>query len=247
MALFSRSVLMGRGKIKILLVFWFLVSVIMATVFAVSQEKEKREMEEKNIKLPQYKTTGKISVEETLKKRRSVRKFTDASISIEEISQLLWAAYGFTASDGRKTTPSAGATYPLEIYIAVRKADKLKPGLYRYLPESHSLKFIKEGDILSQVSETTYQPEMCKSAPVHIIITAVIERTTSVYGQRGIRYIHMEAGHSAQNISLQGVALNIGSVLVGAFEDEKLSRVLEAGKDEIPLYIIPVGKTEKYK
>ncbi|MCX7944897.1 MAG: SagB/ThcOx family dehydrogenase [Deltaproteobacteria bacterium] len=217
------------------------------TIFAVSKERERSMVKDGQIKLPQYNTTGKISIEETLKKRRSVRKFTDASISIEEISQLLWAAYGLTTSDGRKTTPSAGATYPLEIYIAVRKADKLKPGLYRYLPESHSLKLIKEGDILSQVSDTTYQPEMCKDAPIHIIITAVIERTTSVYGQRGIRYIHMEAGHSAQNISLQGVALNIGSVLVGAFDDEKLLRVLELGKGEIPLYIIPMGKTEKYK
>ncbi len=234
-------------KIKIISVTSMILLIAAFSIYTKCDAKEDGKLKDKKIFLPEPKTKGSVSVEETLSKRRSVRKFQDTPLSIPEVSQLLWAAYGITEKDGRKTTPSAGATYPLEIYVVVKNVEKLKPGLYKYDSGGHFLTNIKEGNFYNEISETTYQPQMCKSAPMIFVITAITEKTTSVYGERGIRYIFMETGHSAQNISLQGVSLGIGSVLVGAFDDDKVAGVLSLKNGEIPLYIIPVGKTERYK
>lgn len=219
----------------------------MTTFYTYAKCETKGEKSVKDyIALPKPKVKGFISVEEVLDKRRSIRQFLKTPLNIYELSQILWAAYGTNTKDGKKTTPSAGATYPLEIYIVAKNFEDLKEGLYKYISENHSLKVLKEGDFLNQLAETTYQPEMCKNAAALLVITSVNERTTSVYGQRGMRYIYMEAGHSAQNISLQGVALGIGSVLVGAFDDSKVSNALSLKRGEMPLYIIPIGKTDRY-
>lgn len=245
MALFGRTILiMVIKRIALILVF---IQIAILSLNARCDAKGEDKMKENKIVLPTFEFKGKVSVEEALYKRRSIRKFNNEPISIMELSKLLWAAYGVTTADGRKTTPSAGATYPLEIYVVATKVDKLKTGLYKYQSDSHSLLLLRDKDISNQVAEATYQVEMCRSAPVIFIITAAVERTLSVYGERGMRYIFMEAGHSAQNLSLEGVTLNIGSVLVGAFDDDRLKKVLNLPEGEIPLYIIPAGKTERYK
>ncbi len=196
------------------------------------------------ISLPAPSLTGKMPLEESLFKRRSVRDYADRPVTIAEISQLLWAAQGITTNKGNRTAPSAGACYPLVIYLAAGNVDSLLPGLYRFLPKSHQLETVSRGDIRESLAAAALGQKSLRSAPASIIITASYEKVDSRYKDRGIRYTHMEAGHVGQNISLQAVALGLGTVMVGAFDDRSLKAVLNLGNQEVPLYLIPVGKPE---
>jgi len=190
------------------------------------------------IKLPRPKEKGSTSIEETLNQRRSVRDYKKGPLTLEEISQLLWAGSGKNLY--RRTAPSAGATYPLEIYLAAGEVEGLEPGLYYFSYSKHHLEKRREQDIRKKLSRASLSQGMIEEAPVDIIITADFSRTTGHYGQRGIRYVHMEVGHVGQNISHQANALNQGTVMIGAFDDKEVKEVL--GIKEEPLYIIPVGK-----
>jgi len=193
----------------------------------------------KEIKLPQPREKGSISIEETLHQRRSIRDYKRGPLSLDQVSQLLWAASGKNLF--RRTAPSAGATYPLGIYLVAGEVEGLEPGIYHYSPSRNYLEIIKEEDVRSGLSRAALGQEMIEEAPISIIIAADYSRTTGRYGQRGIRYVHMEVGHMGQNISLQAIALSLGTVMIGAFEDQKVKEVL--GIEEEPLYIIPIGKT----
>jgi len=192
----------------------------------------------KEIKLPKPKEKGLTSIEETLNRRRSVRDYKRGPLSLEEVSQLLWAASGRNLY--RRTAPSAGATYPLETYLVSGQVEGLIPGIYHYSFSGHSLEMTKEQDVRNRLSRAALGQEMIEEAPVNIIIAADYGRTTGHYGQRGNRYVHMEVGHAGQNVSLQAIALGLGTVMIGAFEDKQVQEVL--GIREDPLYIIPVGK-----
>jgi SagB-type dehydrogenase family enzyme len=192
----------------------------------------------KEIKLLQPREKGVTSIEEALNYRRSVRDYKKGPLSLEQISQLLWAASGRNLY--RRTAPSAGATYPLEIYLLVKEVEGLEPGIYHYSPSRHSLEMIKKQDVRNRLSRAALGQEMIEEAPINIIIAAEYGRTTGRYGQRGHRYVHMEVGHVGQNVSLQAISLNLGAVMIGAFGDQEVKEVLEI-KEE-PLYIIPVGK-----
>lgn len=194
----------------------------------------------KIINLPQPDFKGKISVEEALKIRRSVRSYKNVPLTLKELSQILWATDGKTADWGGRTAPSAGATYPLEIYVAVGNVEGLKPGLYYYEIDTHSLKLVKEGDLRSQLSSAALNQSSVKTAPIVIIISGIFERTTGRYGKRGERYVYMEVGHCGQNIHLQAEALGLGTVMIGAFDDERVKKVL--GIKEDVFYLCPVGK-----
>lgn len=192
----------------------------------------------KEIKLPKPKTKSSSSLEEALNKRRSVRDYKKSRLSLDQVSQLLWAASGINQYG--RTFPSAGATYPLETYLVVGEVEGLKTGIYHYLPNEHILKKIKDGDIRKKLSQAALGQGMIENAPVNIIIDADYYRTTTHYGERGKRYVHMEAGHVGQNVHLQAEVLNLGTVMIGAFRDERVKSVL--GVKEDPLYIIPIGK-----
>ena len=188
------------------------------------------------LSLPDPCLKGEVSVEETILKRRSVRNFSSTELTSEEISQLLWSGQGITqSSTGYRAAPSAGATYPLELYLMN------KDGLYHYVTGEHKLKLKRAGDFRPSLSRAALGQNFVAQAPVNIIVTAVYPRTTRRYGERGTRYVHIEVGHVAENIHLQAVALELGSVPVGAFSDEEVKRVLSLPKEEVPLYIIPVG------
>ncbi len=189
-------------------------------------------------KLPQPSLKGKMSTEEAIYKRASVRLFQNRPVSIENISQLLYAAQGISHSYGERqfrTAPSAGATYPLETYLFTPS------GVYKYNPLEHSLSRLFEDDKRSQLSEASLGQTAVSSAPVVILFTMVQERTEKRYGERAFRYICMEAGHAAQNLHLQAVALGLSSVPVGAFYDEQVAGVLGCPNNEHPLYIVPIG------
>jgi SagB-type dehydrogenase family enzyme len=190
------------------------------------------------IDLPKPKIEGLTSLEETLNNRRSVRNYKGGPLGLEQISQLLWAASGKNLH--RRTAPSAGATYPLEIYLIVGEVEGLEPGIYHYSFSGHSLEVVKEQDVRNRLSAAALEQGMITRAPTSIVIAADYGRTTRRYGQRGIRYVHMEVGHVGQNISLQANALSLGTVMIGAFDDHQVREIL--GIAEEPLYIIPVGK-----
>lgn len=180
---------------------------------------------------------GEISFEEALFRRRSIRSFQVFELSKQQLSQLLWAAYGITHRDMLKTVPSAGATYPLEIYYLD------KDGIFHYIPEEHSIELIKKGDFRKKLSEYAYCQIFIAEASINIIICALYDRTTLVYGkERGYKYVLIEVGHCAQNICLQAVTLGLESVCVGAFDEQKVKELLMINEDLMPIYIVTIGK-----
>lgn len=198
----------------------------------------------KQIYLPPPKPKGMMSLEEAVSRRRSIRYFTSQTISQAELSQLLWATQGASnASWGYRTVPSAGATYPLEIFI-VCGADGIEglgAGIYHYNVGRHSLALQHEGDVRLQLARAALAQEFVYEAPLNVIICAVYERTAMRYGDRGERYVHMEVGHAGQNLYLQATALGLATVAVGAFHDERVREVLKLEKQYRPLYIMPIG------
>ena len=183
------------------------------------------------------------SIEEALKKRRSIRIYNSQSLTMQQIAQLLWAAQGITSNNGFRTTPSAGALYPLEFYLVARDIENLSPGIYHYVPRKHILQKLRDGDVRIELAKAAFGQSAVKSGAADIVITALFSRTTNKYGERGKRYVLMEAGHAAQNIYLQTVSLNLGTVSIGSFDDVQIKNILHITNEEDPLYILPIGKT----
>ncbi len=194
------------------------------------------------IKLPAPRYDGDTSIEETLHKRRSIRDYKDEPLTLAEVSQLLWAAQGITDPRGLRAAPSAGALYPLELYVVAGNVNGLSDGIYKYRPHNHDLLRVAKGDRRIELCDAAIGQPCVRNAPVIIVFSAVYERTTMKYGGRGIRYVHMEAGHAAQNIYLQAVSLNLGVVAIGAFNDNAVKRVVKMSDKEQPLCIMPAGR-----
>lgn len=218
--------------------YWIVaIIVLISLVWHVAPGNGENQGEEKLKVLPEPKTKGSISVEEAISKRRSVRSFSGVPLTDEELSQLLWSAQGITEKKRKfRAAPSAGATYPLETYIVTAE------GIFHYLPEKHALEEVKKGDFRKDLSGAALNQRWVRTAPAIIVFAAVLERTTRRYGKRGNMYIHMEAGHAAENVHLQAVALGLGSVPVGAFKDDEVAKVIGLSDREKPLYLVPVGK-----
>jgi SagB-type dehydrogenase family enzyme len=195
------------------------------------------------IKLPEPRLDSQTSIESALRRRRSVREFDKKPLALPEVSQLLWAAQGLTGPEGKRTAPSAGALYPLEVFVVVGKAGDLPAGVYRYRPEGHDLLLIAQGDQRANLATAALGQDWLVDAPVTIVLAAVFERTARRYRQRAERYVLMEVGHAAQNIHLQAVALDLGTVVVGAFDDAEVKRMLSLAANEQPLCLMPIGRS----
>ena len=194
------------------------------------------------VKLPRPAYTGEVSLEKALLNRRSVRDYKDEPLSLEEASQLLWAAQGVTDPRGLRTAPSAGALYPLEVYLVAGKVSGLPAGVYKYRPQGHALVKVADGDKRAELSGAGLgQASIAKGAAV-MVLCAVYERTARKYGDRAERYAHFEVGCASQNIYLQAVSLNLGTVFIGAFHDDKVKEVLNMADDERTLCVMPVGR-----
>jgi SagB-type dehydrogenase family enzyme len=193
------------------------------------------------IELPAPRTAGASSVEAALRERRSVREYTGEPLTLAEIGQLLWAAQGVTHGSGR-TAPSAGALFPLEVYLDAVRVDGLAPGLYKYRIGDHELLELTRENVHSDLVAAALSQECVRDAAAVLAIGAVVERTAAKYGGRAERYVNMEVGAAAQNVSLQAAVLGLGTVYVGAFDDARLREVLCMGKGEAALAILPVGR-----
>jgi len=197
-----------------------------------------------SMQLPDVKTKGNTSLEEALQKRRSVRSFTSEKISLNVLAQLLWAGNGWktdSVTSPTRTAPSAGGLYPIELFVCAGKVGDIGAGIYHYESSSHSLRLVRSGNFRAKLAKATLGQSFIADAPVSIIVTGVYERTVRKYGKRGEeRYVHMDAGHSAENIFLQAAALDLGTVTVGAFNNRDVKKILQSG-NAAPLYIMPIG------
>jgi SagB-type dehydrogenase family enzyme len=200
------------------------------------------------LKLPQPAYDGTVSVERAIKGRRTIRAFRPDPLSMAQLSQLLWAAQGITDKRrGFRAAPSGGVLYPLDVYVVVgeRGVEGLRAGIYRYHPAHHNLESIGPGDGRKKVASAALSQMWIAQAPVVFVITAEYERITRKYGERGVRYAHIEVGHVGQNIFLQAGALGLGAGIVGAFRDASVAEAVEAPQGHEPLIILPVGYKKK--
>jgi SagB-type dehydrogenase family enzyme len=212
------------------------------------------------IRLPAPSLDGSTSVEQALAQRRSVRQFSDAAPSLEQIGQLLWAAQGITEPaeqprpgwraewqwmGGLRTAPSAGALYPLELYVVAADVEGLDAGLYHYIPQEHALMRSRSGDLREPLANAALRQTSITDAPAVFVIAGVFQRTAVKYGERAERYVHIEVGAVAENIYLQAQALDLGAVLMGAFRDDAVHECLGLPDDHEPLAIMPVGAADR--
>jgi SagB-type dehydrogenase family enzyme len=168
--------------------------------------------------LPSPRTKGSVSLELCLLRRRPIRTYRRASLTLAEVGQLLWAAQGITADGYLRTAPSAGALYPLEVYVVVG-------GLYHYRPDRHHLVLAKSGDLRSQLAQAALAQDCVRDGAITILFAAVYARTSVKYGQRAPRYVHMEAGHAAENVCLQATAMGLGTVTWAHFATIRSKRL----------------------
>ncbi|MCX7820808.1 MAG: SagB/ThcOx family dehydrogenase [Brevinematales bacterium] len=194
---------------------------------------------EREILLPEIDKNGFL--EKIIQNRRSIRDYSDKPISLKELSYILWAAQGITSKEGFRTTPSAGALYPVEIYIVVNKVEKLETGIYKFNPQKKSLLKISTKNIITNIYEAALRQDCIIKAPAIIAIGAVFDRVTAKYGARGTNYTYIEVGCVAQNIHLMVENLNLGTVVVGAFYDTEIKKLLEMQKNETPIILMPIG------
>ncbi len=213
---------------------------VLVSVALVSTAVGATELDQK-IALPPIELSGDTAVEEALLERRSIRKYSDESLALDDIGQLLWAAQGMLYKRLYRAAPSAGALYPIEMYVVAGDVDGLSPGVWHYLPEKHELIFVAEGDRRRRLASACWFQNWIRRAPAALVITGVYARTAKKYGDRSERYVHIEAGAVAENIYLQATSRGLGTVIVGAFRDEKLKSVLELPDDHEPLVVMPVG------
>ena len=196
----------------------------------------------KQIKLPKPELTGEHSIEMLLQQRRSVRSYQKSSLNLAEVGQLLWSAQGVSDAKGLRTAPSAGALYPLKLFVVVGDVNELSPGIYQYNPEEHSLLKTANGDLRKSLQKAALNQSCIVDAAIIFVFTANYQRTTWKYGKRGVRYVHMEVGHAGQNLFLQAEALHLGTVVVGAFDDDEVREVLNLDSNVQPLSLMPVGR-----
>lgn len=190
---------------------------------------------DKVMKLPEPRTEGGMALTEALSERRSVREFKDTALSSAELGQLCWAAQGITDDAGYRASPSAGALYPIELYVAT--AD----GIGRYAPQRHHIEWLSDRDARRALARAALGQVSVAEAPACFIIAADIDRTARKYGDRAERYCILEAGHVCQNILLQATALQLGGVPIGAFDDAALTAELDLPEPQRPYYLVPVG------
>ena len=188
------------------------------------------------IELPTPDRSGGLELVEIIRKRRSVRHFARAELTWSDVGRLLWAAQGITGPAGsRRAAPSAGALYPLELDVATTS------GLFRYQPVTHTVLQRLSADIRTEIANAAFQQKWIAHAACVFAISVVALRTARKYGSRAQRYVQLEAGHAAQNLLLMAAGLGLGGTPVGAFDDDAVARVLCLGREEAPLYLIPVG------
>lgn len=191
--------------------------------------------------LPAPDRTGGMSVEQALARRRSVRCYGAQPLALAAVAQLLWAAQGTTGAGGRRTAPSAGALYPLELHLVATRVEDLAVGVHRYLPATHALQLSIAQSMASILQHAALGQPAVGTAAAVVVITAVEGRSAGKYGARAGRYVAFEAGAASQNLALQGAALGLGAFVIGGFDDAAVARALRLPSGELPVVLMPIG------
>ncbi|BDZ66984.1 SagB/ThcOx family dehydrogenase [Methanobacterium ferruginis] len=241
-----------QQKSKVVLVAIILLSIFLVIYLSYSlfMKPEQTEYQSRTIlgtiSLPQAEISGNMSVDETIQNRRSVRSFSATSLTLNDVSQLLWAAQGITDSERNfRATPSAGHVYPMEVYLVTGdgSVQGLEAGIYHYNPFNHTLEKIVEGDQRYNLSQAAHQQQWVNDAPISLVITGNYQKMIDKYPNEtlSMRFVHMEAGHIGENIYLEAVSRGLGTVAIGSFYDDQMINILKLPSNETPLYIYPVG------
>ena len=208
----------------------------------VMEPEENEPAVEDQVDLPEPVVEEK-GVKEALYERVSRRDYTDESLDLATAGELLWAAGGIgvdAVTGATRTAPSAGGTYPVDLYLVAGAVEDLEPGVYRYDHEKHSLELSVEGDRRSELATAALDQQFIAEAPLNVVMVAHYERTTTTYGERGERYVHMDTGYASQNVYLLAEELGLGTVAIGAFDDEEVAEILAT--EGAPLMVMPVGE-----
>ena len=229
--------------------------IVLSVLGAGSACAQEAREEQALILLPEARLEGSLSVEEALAERRSIRSYRPGTLSLPELSQVLWSAQGVTYPieqapegfqwewrGGLRTAPSAGALYPLELYVVVGHIDGLKPALYRYVPVEHALALATPGDLRASLSQAAHGQSVISTPPAVLVIAGVVARTAAKYGERAEQFVLLEAGAAAENVFLQCESLGLATVLVGAFVDEEVQEVLQLPDGEEAYVLMPIGR-----
>lgn len=200
------------------------------------------ETEAQKITLPEPQRTGKLSLEEAIAARRSRRGYSSNPLTLAEVGQILWAAQGVTGPEQQRTAPSAGALYPMEVYVAATRVEGLAPGIYHYDGECHSLELVSAGDRRRDLAAAAVWQDCMRFSGCVLLFAADYARTTVKYGERGIRFVHIEAGAAAENVHLEAAALGLGTVIVGAFDDAQVASIAHLPEDESPICMMALGR-----
>ncbi len=194
------------------------------------------------VKLPAPRKDSGVSLESVLAKRRSVRSFSDAPITLAQTGQLLWAAQGVTDAEGRRTAPSAMRTYPLTVYIAALRVEGLEAGIYKYRPADHSLDVVTRDKARETVLAAVKGPAAQGAALLVVMTTNYGGKMAKVPADLAHKWVDMESGFATQNLLLQAMALDLGAVVLGGVDHKALKQALRAGTEEELCCAVPVGK-----
>jgi len=186
----------------------------------------------RKIGLPAHDARGSAPLDQVLRKRKSIRDFIRDPLTTEQLSFLLWASTGIHRREmgySFRTAPSAGALYPIETYVAVNNIEGLDAGVYHYSIKDHSLEELQTGSFGDKLAAAALGQRMCAEAAAVFVWTAIFRRTNWKYGQRGYRYIYLDAGHIAENLALASTALELGSCEIGALFDDEVNKIIGVG------------------
>jgi SagB-type dehydrogenase family enzyme len=246
-SIYNTGAHMEKKKLAVLIIF---IIAFVAVLIAFYSEPQESASTSRNVisitKLPSPQLTGNISLEQSIHNRRSIRHYSNQSLNLADVSQLLWAAQGITdTKKNLRAAPSAGQVYPLELYVVVgiNGVSGLKEGLYHYVPQNNSLEKIIEGDLRNNLSQVANRQPWVKQAPVNIVITGNYQKMINKYKdqQLSTRFVDMEAGHAGENLYLQANARGLATVSLGSFDENQMIKLLHLPNNEKPLYIFPVG------
>jgi len=185
---------------------------------------------------------AELSVHDAIANRRSRRSYGDGGLTIDQVSEVMWSAAGITGGGRFRAAPSAGATYPMDTYLVAGNIDGIEPGIYKYIEQQHALELVKSGNFILDLANSALGQPALKEASAVVALFGIYERTAGRYGDRAERYVHMEAGHIGQNVHLIAEGLNLSTVMIGAFHDDKVADLFDV--PGAPLYLMPLGPRE---
>jgi len=230
----------------ILLLTFLVVYLVSTTSLKPVQRENQSRIVLGTFELPPATVTSNMSVDQAIKSRRSVRTYSTTSLTLQDVSQLLWASQGITDSERNyRTAPSAGHVFPMEIYLVTgnNSVQGLGAGIYHYNPFNNTLEKIAEGDQRYNLSQAAHQQKWVETAPISLVITGNYQKMKEKYPDERIstRFVDIEAGHIGENIYLEAVAHGMGTVAIGSFYDDQMINLLKLPSTETPIYIYPVG------